>query len=205
MQKIIEGIFSTPRIVGVIGDANSGKSNFIYSIISKLKKDYDFELYSYGLRNDLGEKKIYSVNELEQIKNSIIIIDEMTSLFDLEDRRKRKLVERTLRLIFHNNNILVLVGLPENMKKFVSSKLDVMIYFKSTIADFINGSKAKKICMNYCGIELGSSVLELEPSEAIIYNKNYTKIKIEYFEKFDTKKGNCSILCSKKDPKKGEK
>ena len=52
----------------------------------------------------------------------------------------------------------------------------MIIYFKSTIADFINGSRVKNICLDYKGEELGSSVLELEPYEALIYNKNYKKI-----------------------------
>ena len=70
----------------------------------------------------------------------------MSSIFDLEDRKKRKLIERTFRLIFHNNNVLVLVGLPENYKKFISSKLGVIIYFKSTIADFtIDGNASNSV------------------------------------------------------------
>lgn len=198
VKDIIQELFNTPKIISVIGDSNSGKSNLIYNIIKELKSNYNVKICSYGLRFNLGEKKIYSIEELETIKNSVVILDEMNSLFDFEDRRKRKLIEKSLRLIFHNNNTLILVGNCENYKKFISSKSDIVIFFKSNISDFINGGKIKNICLSYRGYELGSSVLNLEKNECIIYNGNYRKIKVPYLERFDSKKDNCSILCSKK-------
>lgn len=193
----LKELFGKPRIIGVIGDVNSGKSNLLYDIITTLKQDTKFTLYTYGLRNYLGmtEQKIYSVEELEIITNSVIIIDEFNNLFDIDDRKKRRLIESTLRLIHHNNNILILTGLPENFKKFVSAKLSVIFFKICTLADFINGSRIKNVAFNYKGIELGSAVLNIGINETLIFDgQHYVKSNVKYFEQYDTKRYNQPIL-----------
>lgn len=204
----IDKLFNKPKIIGICADTNQGKSNLIYDLLERLK-NYDFKLYSYGLRNDLKEQKIYSIEELESIENSIIFCDEFFTLFDLEDRKKRKLIENSLRLINHNNNILILCGLPENFRKFISAKLDVIFFKKSTIADFVNGSRLKNIFTSYKGNELGSAVLNLKIDEALIFDGHYEKINIPYYVKYDTKKKHEKIIkrtskCAKSVPKKVE-
>jgi hypothetical protein len=200
----IKQLLNQPKIIAIVGDANSGKSNLLYNLITELRKDYKFNLYTYGLRYDLGENKIHSIEELELIKDSVIMLDEFSSLFDILDRKKRKLIEKSLRLIFHNNNILILVGLPENYVKFISSKCNMVIFFKSTITDFVNGSRIKNLCLNYKGYELGSSVLNLNKDECIIYDGNYEKIKVPYMKNYDNKKSNCAIIVQKRIQKRGK-
>ena len=189
--------FEKPKKIALVGDANVGKSNLLYYLIQELQEKNYFSLYTFGLKIEVGGVKINSLEELEQIRNSVIIIDEFYSLFDLQDRKKRKLIERTLRLIFHNNNVLVLCGLPENFKKYIAGVMDLYIFQKLTISGFINGSRIKEICLNYSGDELGSSILNLDKDEAIIYNKHYKKINIPYLPDYDTKKGNIPIICDK--------
>ncbi len=196
--KKLKSLFITPKIIGLVGDVNTGKSNALYYIIELLKEDYEFTLYSYGLRYNLGENKIFSLEELEKIKDSVIIIDEFSNILDIEDRKKRKLIERTIRLIHHNNNVLILVGLPSNFVKFIASKLSIFIYSKSNLSDFVNGSKIKEICLNYMGSELGSSILNLPKNELLVFNgETYYKINIPYLEEFDSKSKNVRILVPK--------
>lgn len=197
----IKELLDKPKIIGLIADVNEGKSNFLYWLITEIQRDYNFSLYSYGLRCDLGEQKIYSVAELETITNSIVICDEFYTLFDLEDRKNRRAIENTLRLINHNNNILILVGLPDNYKKFIASKLDVMIFKTCKIGDFVNGSRVKAVCTAYKGSELGSAMLAMPVNKAIVWNGHYEKIIIPYLVKFDTKKNNVPILLEKFVPK----
>jgi hypothetical protein len=207
-KELIEGIFNKPKIISICSDVNEGKSNLIYHLIEDLKKKYRFNLYSYGLIKDLGENKIYTLEELENIKDSIIFIDEFENLFDIEDRKKRKSIEKSLRLINHNNNIVILSGLPENFKKFISSKIDVMFFSKCTIADFINGSTIKNRCLSYQGWESGSTLLNIEINKCLIYNgSGWNKIDVPYMSDYDTKKGNKPLLekVSQSVPKKDKK
>ena len=195
----IKTLFNKPQVVGLVGNQDEGKSNFIYYTLEELSKDFDFEVYTYGLRcNFPNTIQIYSVTELEQIKDSIIILDEISSLFNLTDRKVKSQIEKTIRLISHNNNILLLSGLAENYPKFLSAKLSVVILKKITLADLINGSRVKNIVMNYNGNEKGSAVLELPVNQAIVYDgKHYTMMEIPYFPKYDTKVSNVQICVPK--------
>lgn len=204
MNKLTK-LVSTPKIVGLVGDINEGKSMLIYHLIEEWKKEGKFNLYVYGLRSELkGATKIYSVNELEQIKNSIIVLDEVMSLWDLDNRMAKRQIERTLRLIFHNNNVLIICGVPENFRKFIAGKIHTYLFKKVTVGDFINGSKSKQIVTNYKGSELGTSVLKLEKNEFLLFDGlHYEKSVFPYYSKYDTKKNNQEII--KKVKKKVKK
>jgi hypothetical protein len=187
-----------PRIIGVVGDVNTGKSMLLYNMVEAWSKAHTFRLFYYGLREDLPKGvRVNSVQEIEGIRNSIIIIDELSSLFDLDNRKIKTIIENSLRLINHNNNVLILCGVPENFKKFISAKLDMLIFKKSAIADFINGSRAKNILMAYRGVEKGSEVLNMGVGEALVYDGNhYSKVVVNYLPQYDTKRGNQSVLKS---------
>jgi len=195
----ISKLFNKPKVIGLIGNANEAKSNMIYWVLDFLKKDYKFKVYVYGLRCEFPNTiQVHSVGEIEQVKDSILIVDEMTSLFDLDNRKVKAQIENTIRLIFHNNNILLICGLGENFKKFLSAKLSVVIFKKVTLADMINGSTVKNILMDYKGNERGQSILNLALGEALIYDGvHYHKIDVPYLPKYDTKAKNVPILVRK--------
>lgn len=194
-EKIL-ALFESPKLIGVVGDANSGKSNMIYWIVKALRAKYQFSLFTYGLRAHIrGEQKIYSVEQLEMIHDSLIIIDEFASLFDIEDRKQKKQIEQTLRLIFHNNNVVLFSGLGENYRKFIASKLDAIIFKTCALGDLINGSRVKKVAFNYRGHELGAAVLNIAVNAAIVYDGSYYhKVTVPYLPESDTKAANVSIL-----------
>ncbi len=200
-------LFSKPSIIGVCGDVNTGKSMLLYHVLEKLAKDSKFNLYTYGLRlNFPNAQQIYSVEEMEQITDSLIIVDELSSLFDLDNRKIKKQIENSLRLINHNNNILILCGTPENFKKFISAKLDVVFLKKTTLADCVNGSRLKNIIMSYKGNERGSAVLNLRVNEVILFDgKHYSKIDVPYYQKYDSKKENVAIFVRKEAVKTSKK
>ena len=200
-------LFDKPKIIGLVADADEGKSNLIYHVLDSLSTQYTYKLFTYGLRCKVSHTiEIKSVTELEQIKNSIIIIDEMFSLFDLDNRKSKASIEKTFRLIFHNNNVVLLCGLGENFKKFLSAKLNAVIFKKVTISDLINGSQLKNIVTRCKSVQVGSEIVNLEKSEAIIYDgEHYYDIKIPYLEKYDSKKKNIKILVPKKVTKNVQK
>jgi len=198
---MIKEIFNEPKIISIVGNPNEAKSNLIYYLIEELKKEFKFNLYHFGLRNEIDGNKINSIKELEQIKDAIVFIDEFSSLFNLEDRKQRQSVENTLRIIFHNNNILILSGTGENYKKFISAKVNLIIYKKVFYDDLINGSKIKKVLMDYHDIEniKGSSVLNLDKDQALVYDgSKYELINIPYLKQYDKKAKNCAIIVEKK-------
>lgn len=195
-SRFIRKLFDKPKVIGVISDVNEGKSMLLYNLIKKLK-EFNVNLYTFGLRAEVNTNKIHSLEELEDLRDSIIIVDEFYNLFNLEDRKNVVQIERSLRLIAHNNNILMIVGTPDNFKKFISNKLSCIFYKKTTLGDFINGSRVKQICLNYRGYELGTALLNIPKNKALFYNGGYQMIDVEYLEEFDTKKENVNLLSVK--------
>jgi hypothetical protein len=192
----IKELFDKPKIIGVVADVNAGKSMLLYHLLETLSKENTFSVFTYGLRLQFPKAvEIFSVAEMEQVKDSIIIIDELSSLFDLDNRKIKKQIENTLRLINHNNNIVVLCGVPENFKKFISAKLDIVFFKKTTISDLINGSRIKNILMAYNGHEKGSEVFNIDIDKVIVFNGlHYSKMKVPYYKKYDSKKDNVRII-----------
>ena len=203
----IHKLFNKPKVIGLVGNANEAKSNLIYWILDELKKNYKFQVYVYGLRCEFPNTiTVHSIEQIEQVKDSLIIVDEMFSLFDLDNRKIKAQIENTIRLIFHNNNVLFLCGLGENFKKFLSAKLTAVIFKKVTIADLINGSTVKNIVLRYKGVERGNSILNLGLGEALIFDGlDYHKIDIPYMKAYDTKAKNVPILVRKIVQIKGNK
>jgi len=204
----ITTLFNKPKVIGLVADVNQGKSNLIYYMIDELRKG-ECSIWAYGLRKKVKDvRKINSVAKLEKIKNSIIFIDEMMSLFDLDNRKIKKDIEETIRMVNHHNNVLVLCGLGENFKKFLSGKLNVIIYKQVTFADLISGSTVKSRAVEYSDVEKGSKILALEIDEAMVYDsieEEYTTIKIPFMKEYDTKAENVPIFVPQNvENKKGD-
>ena len=199
MEKKLIDYFDKPDVIGIIADVNEGKSLLIYYLIKELQKDYTFNLVTFGLKSKIaGAETINSLEQLEAVRDSIIFIDEFYTLFDLDDRKKKRQIERALRLINHHNNILVLVGVPENFKKFISGKISTCFYKKVTINDFINGSSVKGNLTSYEGIGMGSKTLNLAKNEVLVFDKNYKIFPVDYLKEYDSKLNNKDIFVQKK-------
>ena len=85
--------------------------------------------------------------------------------------------------------------MPENFKKFISGKINEWFYKKCTLADFINGSRASRVCREYKGVELGTSVLNIQKNEVLYFNgKHYEKTEVPYLKQYDNKKDNIQIV-----------
>jgi len=201
-------IDNKPKVIGVVADVNNGKSNLIYYVIKEILKNYTVKVYQYGLKVEIeGVESIGSIEQLETIENSIVFIDEFYTLFELENRKRIPLIEKTLRLINHKNNILVLCGLPNNFNKFVSGKLTYVVYKQCTITDFVNGSHVKSIALAYRGEEQGSSMLVIPKDRALVFDKNhirYSMAEAPYLKEFDTKFDNAPIMTPMVSPKRPE-
>ena len=196
-MKQLLNLLNKPCVVGVVADVNQGKSMLLYNLLYKaVQEGKKFNLYYYGLRKDLAlGTRIYSVEELEKITNSVVILDEFPSLFNLDDRKQKSSVENTLRLINHNNNIVILCAVPESYKKFLAAKVDYWVFKRSSLADFINGSRAKNVVNAYRGVEKGSTVLNLPVDCALLYDGlHYHKLTVDYLQDFDTKAENVPIF-----------
>ena len=178
--------------------SDEGKTHTLCSLITEYKKQFNGNVTTFGLRDELlnllNVKSFSSLIELEEIRNSIIIVDEVGSLFDLENRTKRHLIESTLRLVNHRGNKILLSGLPSDFKKFLCAKAKVFIFKTLMISDLINGSLAKEILMQYRGVGLGTYMLLFDKGTMLCYDGTFWKESCSYNEKFDTKRNNENLF-----------
>ena len=87
-NSFLHTIFNKPKIIGLVANTNEGKTNTLYYFLDYLAKRYTFKVFTYGFKMQFENTiEIHSVEELEQIKDSFIIIDEMFTLFDLDNKK----------------------------------------------------------------------------------------------------------------------
>lgn len=196
--SLIPKLFDRPKIIGLCADVDQGKSNLLYALISSLQKDYKFSannLYSYAMPIWMGEQKIFSVEELELIENSVIILDEFYLFLNMDDRKRVKQLAETMQRIKHANNVLIMCGLAHNFNKFISSQLEIKIFKQTTIKNLINGSPMKDTVLSYNGSEKGSTILRLDKGQALIHglegegtgNLHYKLVSVPHMKNYDVK------------------
>jgi hypothetical protein len=182
--------------------SNEGKSMFLCSLIKEYKCKYEGNVFAFGLKEELVQKlniiAFSSLLELEEIKNSIIVIDEVGLLFDLTDRKKRKQVENILRIVWHNGNRILMSGVPDDFKKFLCSKAKCFIFKSLNIPEMINGSLAKIILMQYSNEGKGVFTFQVDKDKALVYDGNFYVERCRYNKEFDTKRGNKDLFGTKK-------
>lgn len=199
----VEDIFNDPslRVIGICADPNQGKSNTIYHLINVLKTKYqNVKMYSYGLRVQVeGVRDIHTIYELENINNSVIFVDEFYDMMNMGNRKQAERAEKTLRTIYHSNNIMILCGLPRNYNKFVSGMLQACIFKQSTLEDFIQRSTLQQCMMAYSGgfqVTKGQYLLKMPKNVALVWTggKHFDEVDVPYCEYGDTKRFNPDIL-----------
>ena len=194
----------------VLGGSNSGKTMLLCNLITDYRKNFTGDVHCFGFRptlaKDLKVKTFSSLLELEQLKNSIIVIDELNRLFDLNNRKKHSQVETILRMVNHNGNKLVLCGLPTDFKKFLCAKASCIIYKKLNFYDLINGSMAKLILEQYAEAENGVFCFGCAINEALCWvQEGFWKETVQYKKEWDTKYHNPSLFVEKNVPENAEK
>lgn len=200
------------RAIGIIADVNQGKSNVIYHCIKELQKKYTDQIYSYGLHLDIpGMIKINSIVEMEGIRNSLIFIDEFPSLFNLRNARQVDKFENTMRKIFHHtsNNTVVICGLPHNFNKFLSGLLQVIVFKRCTIEDFIQRSSPQQAIAGSFSpaglhqVNKGSELLDMPKNVALIYDRNavakWSEVEVPYEADCDSKALYCAPIRQRRE------
>lgn len=199
--NVVTDLFKDQSIkaIGLIADPDQGKSNTIYHIIKAIQENYDARMYAYGLRIRVeGVQDIHSVEELEKIHDSIVLIDEFPTMFDLNSRRQVRAFEESMRKIFHSNNIVLICGLPHNFNKFLSGLLQAIIFKQCTLVDFVQRSPAERIIQSYSGgfqVQKGNRILAMPKEVALIWDgSHFNEVDVPYMEYGDTKRLNRPVL-----------
>jgi len=182
--------------------SSEGKTMALVNFILSLQDKYDTPIWCFGLKQELVSKlkikPFQSLIELEKIRDSFIIIDEVGLLFELDNRKNKKQVDLTLRMVNHNNNKILLSGLPSDFKKYICAKAKYYLFKGLKISDLINGSEAKEVVNQYRNELKGTFMLNVPIDKMLCYDGNYWIEHIDYLKQYDTKRDNSDLFQLKK-------
>lgn len=188
------------------GQSNSGKSMALYHLIISYLKQYKGIVRTFGIpveqltyikkyANSNNIQPFNSLLELEQIKESIIIIEEFGTLLDTNDRQKKRQIEEILRVVNHKGNKILLCGLPHDFKKFITCKAKSIMFKTLKMNDLINGSDAKEILKQYQGVGKGVYSFHIDVSSLLLWDgMAFEVLDIPYYEKLDNKRKNVNLF-----------
>lgn len=191
------------RSVAVIGDVHQGKTNVLNAIVKALQSRYTASIWTSGLRVKLdGVETLNSIGELESLYNSVVIVDEFPDFFDIASRKQQAMFEKSMRKIYHSNNILIMCGLPRNFNLRLGSMLQAILFKQCTLSDFIQRSPTEQAIKSYSStygsqIQKGSDMLTM-PKGMVLFHEIGTKhwydLDVDYVKEGDVKQFNPSIL-----------
>lgn len=191
------------RSIGVLGDVNQAKTNTLNALVTAIKEKYNASVWASGLRIALdGVEQLNSISELETLYNSVVIVDEFPDFFDVNNARQQRMFEKSMRKIYHSNNILIICGLPRNFNLRLGSMLQAVIFKQCTLTDFVQRSPTDAAIKSYSStygspIQKGQDMLTM-PKETALYHeigsKHWWELDVAYIKAGDAKLSNPSIL-----------
>jgi hypothetical protein len=187
---------------------NEGKTMALLNMILKYKKKYVRDVWVYGVKSEIIDnleragihvKVFYSVREMERIRDAIIFADEAGQLLNVVNRKQHEEMLRTLRLVSHQNNRIVLCGLPFDFKKLFSAQATCFLYKSLNIAELINGSTIKETLLEYKEYHLGAYTLSVPKNQILCYDSDgFWMDEVNYYAEYDSKTENVNLFAPKK-------
>lgn len=193
------------RVIGVVADKNQGKSNLLYNIIDITQRNAPTTKIV-GFRLSIRVPGVLSLNtltELSMVSNSLIIIDELKTLVDLDNRTEVKTLMSILQTLYHphRNNTVILCGLAHNFNGKISGELECVIFKQTTLISVVKRSNLDYILRSLQAEGKASKneyTLVMPKDVALIYHPRMQKqwhcIDVPYLEKYDVKKDNEPVI-----------
>lgn len=191
------------RVIGVVADKNQGKSNLLYNIISTIQQDApQTKIVGFRLFCKIpGVLYLNTLTELAKIRDSYIVIDELKTIVDTDNRKDTNTFLEILQTLYHSNNTVVISGLAHNFNGKISGELEAIIFKQTTLISIIKRSNLDYILrpLRHEGRASKNEYTLTMPVEgALIYHPNMKKswhyIEIPYIEETDTKKDNEPVI-----------
>lgn len=202
-EIIFKQIFGDKRIVALVGEKNSGKSNNLVYLIKQYREvRKDVPIYIYGFPADIVHYlKKYNVQEIScmkhlvQKKDCLLILDEVERL-KLNDRRYKEQLDEFIDFIYHNNCYVILCS--PNVREFnsvIGSAIERWLLKTVREDSCVNGSQLKTVVDEYKGKYKSLGAIEVPKNELLLINNDQEIIiTAEYIREADTKEVNKNLF-----------
>lgn len=193
------------RVIGVVADKNQGKTNLLVNII-EITRRLAPETNIVGFRLPVNIPDVLYLNtltELSKVQNSLIIIDELKTLVDLDNRTEVRILMSILQTLYHpqRNNTVFLCGLAHNFNGKISGELEAVIFKQTTLISVVQRTNIDYILRSLRSEGKASKneyTLVMPKETALIYHPRMKKewhcIDIPYLEQYDVKKDNEPVI-----------
>lgn len=212
----LKKLFGDKRIVALVGEKSSGKTNNLMSAVKEFRQKNDStEILFFGLDSRTSDwisrfPNTHEFSELEHLngkENCIIIIDEM-QLLGLNDKRQKERRDAFADFIYHDNNYAIISSC--NTREFNSvigaivERWAVKVVRSSSL---VNGSQIKDRVARYRGrYKKIDGIFTPKDTMVVLNDEIETVLTFDYINEIDGKKENIDVFASdKKVKKKSEK
>lgn len=191
------------RVIGVVGDKNQGKSGLLYNMINIIRRlAPETQIVTFRMLVKIeGVLSLNTLLELSKIRNSFIIIDELKTIVDTDNRKETQTFLEILQTLYHSNNTVVVCGLAHNFNGKISGELEAIIFKQTTLISVVQRSNLDYILrpLRHEGqASKNDYSLTMPVNGALIYHphmqKNWHYVEVPYLKNFDTKKDNEPVI-----------
>lgn len=172
------------KVVFITADAGEGKTALSYFLLEKLKKFKD--IYVFGNPNkemirERGYKNMYSIDEVEDMKNIILWIDEPQIVLPKYEKRGSVILNKLLSLTRQKDIVLIL---STSDTRYITSTEEFYVntYFIKRIDYQMikRGSKVKQILNDIATITPEGYSDNIAKNEFVFYNRQTKQINGKY-------------------------
>lgn len=202
-ESELKKIFGDKRIIALVGEKNSGKTNNLVFLIKEYREQRkDVPIYVYGFPDAVmdylkvfGVIEISSIKHLKQKRNCIIFIDEMERL-KLPDRRYKEQLDEFIDFIYHNNCYVIFSS--PNIREFnsvIGGVIERWMLKTVRVDSCVNGSQLKQVVDSYRGRFKSLGVVEMPLNQILVINDNEeVVVDCEYIKQADSKTVNKDLF-----------
>ena len=152
-------LFRTNRVVGVVGNRNTGKTSLMLGELIKIKEGHkDMGVYAYGIEPELhgylSSKGIDILHNMEdimdlKIKGSVIYIDEIAEMVQTDTKnRSSDRFKRFINRIVHNNDwAAICTAETKYWNTFACSMINAAIVKEIELDHLTNGTWLKRMVL----------------------------------------------------------
>jgi hypothetical protein len=154
--EAVTSLLDTCHTISILADRNSGKTNLLIYLAKNYKGSKKIVMFGYP--KDLGYERVFQLNRLGTITDSIILFDEIERYIKIYASDTNRLFLDLLCMMAHQNNTLIFTTpLTQAITKATDNFIDAYIYMKMRdLGSLKNGSKAKRLLQGSCYPEINS-------------------------------------------------
>jgi hypothetical protein len=154
--EAVTSLLDNCHTISILADRNSGKTNLLIYLAKNYKGSKKIVMFGYP--KDLGYERVFQLNRLGTITDSIILFDEIERYIKIYASDTNRLFLDLLCMMAHQNNTLIFTTpLTQAITKATDNFIDAYIYMKMRdLGSLKNGSKAKRLLQGSCYPEINS-------------------------------------------------